>query len=78
MKLPRQPLELQFGPETHSASYGTLKTYNSELIRNNAKKQREEFLKNKHQRPTQLIAPIDPVDYSRVLSAADKIQIESM
>ena len=31
----------------------------------NAKKARDEFIKNKFQRPTQLIAPIDPVDYHK-------------
>jgi hypothetical protein len=40
-----------------------LKHNRNEVMKINNKKAREEFIKNKFQRPTQLIAPIDPVDY---------------
>jgi hypothetical protein len=30
------------------------------------------------QRPTQLIAPVDSVDYSRVMTAIEKSQVQSM
>ena len=43
-------IELRMGE--HSASFASLKQQKEDIIRKNTKKANEEFMKNKHQRPT--------------------------
>jgi predicted CoA-binding protein len=55
------------GPQTdlQSLTVASLKKQKNEIMRVNCKKAREEFIKNKFSRPSQLVAPIDSVDYFR-------------
>jgi len=43
-----------------------------DIIKLNTKRAREEFVKNKFSRPSQIIAPIDTVDYGKELTFADR------
>lgn len=62
-KGPPRPDVVSGGKEHMTPTLNVLKR--NDIMKLNAKKARDEFIKNKFQRPTQLIAPIDPVDFHK-------------